>query len=238
MQRDHASIARTIRWSCRMRSSSWSSRPWSCVSTRAPPNTCSVAVARAAAELREVARVDRLGERRALVVAPQRAVVGLAVRRAERQADARVRVAVGAAAAPQRADAVAELLQEVLVAEAAAARGRRRAGRTGRPARTRSPRACMQSRMAASTRLWRAMIPAWSKPSWSSTSAGGRSAGAGSSLPQPATAIAAAKATSGDQACAWVSSRIDESIRCRRAAPPRARARRRAARDRSRTAGR
>ena len=47
---------------------------------------------RAAPELGEVARVDRLGEGRAGVVAPQHPVVGPAVRRAERLADADVRV--------------------------------------------------------------------------------------------------------------------------------------------------
>jgi hypothetical protein len=76
---------------------------------------------RAAAEAVEVAAVDGLLERRARVLAPERTVVGAAVGRAERRAQALVGVGLGVAAPPQGADPVAELLEEVRVAQAARA---------------------------------------------------------------------------------------------------------------------
>ena len=80
MQADHFSIAFTMRWSCDDALVELVELPLQRVEHLARRRTtASVALLRAAAELGEVARVDRLGERRARVVAAKRAVVRGAV---------------------------------------------------------------------------------------------------------------------------------------------------------------
>src|SRR4029079_14870928 len=74
---------------------------------------------RAPDEAVELAAVDRLAERRARVAAPEGAVVGAPVRGAERGPETLVGVGLRIATPPERGDPVAELLEEVLVAQAA-----------------------------------------------------------------------------------------------------------------------
>ena len=65
-----------------------------------------------------MAGVDRVRERRPAVVSPQRAVVGGAVGRCEAPANPLVGIGLLGRPAEQRADAVAELLDELVLAEA------------------------------------------------------------------------------------------------------------------------
>ena len=79
-------------------------------------------VLRAAAELGEVTRVDRLREGDARVVASERAVVRGSVGRRKRGANPRVGVGLLVSLAEHGADAVAELPRELLVGDACLAR--------------------------------------------------------------------------------------------------------------------
>ena len=126
MHADQLSIARTMRWSCEdplleLVELALQLREHLRAAEDASPSPCACS----RPSFAKSPRVDRRRERRAGVVAPQRAVVGAPVGR--RRAPARSRSfgsVCGVAAAPQRADPVAELLQELLVAEPAGCRSR------------------------------------------------------------------------------------------------------------------
>ena len=130
----------TMRWSARIESSSSSSSRCSVVSSRVPPNASSVAFLRAAAELAEIAVVDRVGERLLGLAAVQRAVVGAPVG-ARRAASGSARWDRSAPCPCRRASrSRGRTCARTPRRSCSACRSARPARRPGRWGRTRSPR--------------------------------------------------------------------------------------------------